>query len=43
MIDASPGTDLNDIHDFVLEDDVSIITNTKELFQEQDEKENVDA
>jgi hypothetical protein len=43
MIDASPGTDLNDIHDFVLEDDVSIIMNTKELFEEQDEKENVDA
>jgi hypothetical protein len=38
MIDASPGTGLNNIHDFVLEDDVSIITNTKEIFEEQDEQ-----
>ena len=43
MIDASPGTGPNDIHDFVLEDDVSIIMNTKELFEEQDEKENMEA
>jgi hypothetical protein len=34
MIDASPGTDLNHTHDYVLEDDVSIITDTKELFKE---------
>jgi hypothetical protein len=37
MIDASPGTGPNDIHDYVPEDDVSIITNTEELFEEQDE------
>jgi hypothetical protein len=42
MMDASPGPPHpNDIHD--LEDDVSIIPNTKELFEEQDEKENVEA
>jgi hypothetical protein len=28
MIDASPGTHPNDIHDCVLEDDVSVVTNT---------------
>jgi hypothetical protein len=43
MIDASPGTGLNDIHDFVLGDDVSFIMNTKELFEEQDEMENMEA
>jgi hypothetical protein len=37
MIDASPGTHPNDIHDCVPEDDVSIIMSTKELFEEQDE------
>jgi hypothetical protein len=37
MIDASPGTGPNNIHDYVLEDDVFIITNTEELFEEQDE------
>jgi hypothetical protein len=42
MMDASPGPPHpNNIHD--LEDDVSIIPNTKELFEEQDEKENVEA
>jgi hypothetical protein len=33
MIDASPGTGPNNIHDNVLEDGVSIISNTKELFE----------
>ncbi len=42
-IDAPPGTGPNDIHDSILEDDVSIVPNTKELFEEQDEKENVEA
>jgi hypothetical protein len=43
-IDASLGTHLNDIHDSVQpKNDVSIINNTEELFQEQDEKENVEA
>jgi hypothetical protein len=42
MIDASPGTHPNDIHYCVQEDNVSIITNTKEHFEEQDEKENVE-
>jgi hypothetical protein len=37
MIDASPGTGPNDIHDYVPEDDVSIIMNREELFGEQDE------
>jgi hypothetical protein len=37
MIDASVGTGPNDIHDYVPEDDVSIITNTEEIFEEQDE------
>jgi hypothetical protein len=37
VIDASPGTGPTDIHDYVPEDDVSIITNTEELFEEQDE------
>jgi hypothetical protein len=41
MIDASPGLCPNNIYD--LEDDVSIIPNTKELFEEQDEKKNVEA
>jgi hypothetical protein len=39
-IDEFPGTGLNDI---LLEDNVSIVPNTKELFEEQDEKENVEA
>jgi hypothetical protein len=42
MVDASTGTHPNDIHDYVLEDDVSATTNTDELFEEQDEKENVE-
>jgi hypothetical protein len=42
-IDTSPGTGPNNIHDSVPEDDVSIVTNIKELFEEQDEKENVEA
>jgi hypothetical protein len=37
--DASPSTDPNDIDDYVPEDDVSIIMNTKELSEEQDEME----
>jgi hypothetical protein len=37
MIDASPGTVPNDIHDYVPEDDVSTVTNTEEIFEEQDE------
>jgi hypothetical protein len=37
MIDASPGTGPNDIHDYVLEDDMSVITSTEEVFEEQDE------
>ena len=41
-IDTSPGTGPNNIHDSVPEDDVSIVTNIKELFEEQDEKENVE-
>ena len=41
-IDASLGTHPNDIHDSIPEDNVSVITNTKELFEEQDEKENVE-
>ena len=43
MIDASPGTGPNNIHDYVPEDDVSIITNTEELFEEQDEMEDMAA
>ena len=42
-IDTSPGTGSNNIHDSVPEDDVSIVTNIKELFEEQDEKENEEA
>ena len=41
MIDATPGLHPDNIHD--LEGDVSIIPNTKELFEEQDKKENVEA
>jgi hypothetical protein len=41
MIDATPSTDLNHIHDYIPEDDVSIITDTKELFKEQDEMEDM--
>jgi hypothetical protein len=41
MIDTSPGTDPNNIHDLVLEDNLLIITNTKELFEEQDGQENM--
>jgi hypothetical protein len=41
MIDASPGTGLNDIHEYEPEDDVSVITNTEELFEEQDEMEDM--
>jgi hypothetical protein len=38
MIDASPaGTGPNNIHDYVLEDDMSAIMSTEELFEEQDE------
>jgi hypothetical protein len=37
MIDASPSTGPTNIHEYVLEDDVSIIVNTEELFEEQDE------
>jgi hypothetical protein len=37
MIDASPNTGPNNIHDYVPEDDVSIILNTESLFEEQDE------
>jgi hypothetical protein len=39
MIDASScsGTGPNDIHDYVLEDDMSVIISTEELFEEQDE------
>jgi hypothetical protein len=40
MIDASP---LKHIHDYVPEKDVSIITDTKELFREQDEMEDMAA
>jgi hypothetical protein len=32
-----PGTGPTNIHDYVPEDDVSIIANTEELFEEQDE------
>jgi hypothetical protein len=39
MTDVSPGFCLNDIHDS--EDDVSTISNTKEFFEEHNEKENV--
>jgi hypothetical protein len=39
MPDVSPGFCLNDIH--YLEDDVSTISDTKEFFEEQNEKENV--
>jgi hypothetical protein len=35
----TPGLHLNDVHD--LEDDVSALSNTKEFYEEQDEKENV--
>jgi hypothetical protein len=38
-IDASPCLHLNDVHDS--EDVVSAISNTKEFYEEQDEKENV--
>jgi hypothetical protein len=38
-IDASPGLHLNNVHDS--EDDVPTISNTKEFYEEQDEKENV--
>jgi hypothetical protein len=38
MIDAPPCTGLNDIHDYVLEDDVPVIMDTEELFEEQDSK-----
>jgi hypothetical protein len=37
MIDASPGTGPNNIHDYLPEDDVSIVMNIEELFEEQDE------
>jgi hypothetical protein len=37
------GTGPNNIHDSVLEDDVSVVPNIKALFEEQDEKENVQA
>jgi hypothetical protein len=40
MIDASPGHHPNNIHDS--EDDVSVVPNTEELFEEEDEKENVE-
>jgi hypothetical protein len=35
------GMDLNHIHDHVPEDDVSVITDTKELLEEQDEMVNM--
>jgi hypothetical protein len=35
MIDASPGTGPNNIHDYVPEDDVSIITNNQEIFEDE--------
>jgi hypothetical protein len=38
MKDAPPCPCPNNIHD--LEDDVSIVPNTRELFEEQDEEEN---
>ena len=37
MIDASPATDLNHIHDCVLEVDVAFIMDTEELVKEQGE------
>jgi hypothetical protein len=37
MIDASPFTGPTNIHDYVPEDDVSIIMNSEELFEEHDE------
>jgi hypothetical protein len=37
MIDESPGTGPNDVHDHVLEDDMSVIMSTEELFEEQDD------
>jgi hypothetical protein len=40
MIDACPGHHPNDIHHSV--GDVSITPNTKDLFEEQDTKENVE-
>jgi hypothetical protein len=35
MIDASPGTGPNNIHDYVPEDDVSIIMNNQEIFEDE--------
>jgi hypothetical protein len=43
MIDASPGTGPHNIHDFVPEDNVSIVMNIEELFEEQDEMKNMEA
>jgi hypothetical protein len=40
MIDAPPGHHLNNMH--YSEDDVSIIPKTKEIFEEQDKKENLE-
>jgi hypothetical protein len=40
MIDGSPGTGPNNIHDFIL-DDVSVIMNTEELFEEQQMKRRI--
>jgi hypothetical protein len=37
MIDASPCTGPTNIHEYVPEVDVSIIMNSEELFEEQDE------
>jgi hypothetical protein len=41
MIDGSPGTGPNNIHDFILEDSVSVIMNTEELFEEQKMKRRI--
>jgi hypothetical protein len=41
-IDGSPGTGPNsNIHDFILEDDVSVIMNPEELFEEQQMKRSI--
>jgi hypothetical protein len=41
MIDGSPGTGPNNIPDFILEDNVSVIMNTEELFEEQQMKRRI--